>query len=72
MTAMRRIMGKLKLTVNEEKTHLTGWANYFCLGPVSPAYRTIDTHTRQWLRRWLFRKHKIAGTGTSRFPGQYL
>ena len=51
---------------------LTGWANYFCLGPVSPAYRAIDTHTRQWLRRWLFRKHKIAGTGTSRFPGQYL
>ena len=140
MTAMREIMGRLKLTVNEEKTHLcqiprerfdflgytfgrcysrkdghayigtrpstksvkrmvssisevtdrstgwldaaevvgrlnrklTGWANYFCLGPVSPAYRTIDTHTRQRLRRWLCRKHKIAGTGTSRFPGQYL
>jgi len=23
---------------------LTGWANYFCLGPVSPAYRAINTH----------------------------
>jgi len=140
MTAMRTIMERLKLTVNEEKTHLcqipqerfdflgytfgrcysrqdghayigtrpskksikrmvasisevtdrrtgwldaaevvgrlnrklTGWANYFCLGPVSPAYRAIDTHARQRLRRWLCRKHKIAGTGTSRFPGQYL
>ena len=51
---------------------LTGWANYFCLGPVSPAYHSIDTHGRQRLRRWLCKKHKIAGTGTSRFPDQYL
>jgi RNA-directed DNA polymerase len=21
---------------------LTGWANYFCLGPVSPTYRAIN------------------------------
>ena len=50
----------------------TGWANYFCLGPVSPAYRAIDTHVRQRQRRWLCGKHKIAGTGISRFTGQYL
>src|SRR5438876_10560110 len=23
---------------------LVGWATYFCLGPVSPAYRAIDWH----------------------------
>ena len=23
---------------------LLGWSNYFCLGPVSPAYRAIDRH----------------------------
>ena len=23
---------------------MTGWANYFCLGQVSPAYRAIDRH----------------------------
>jgi group II intron reverse transcriptase/maturase len=51
---------------------LTGWANYFCLGPVSPAYRAVDAHARQRLRRWLCKKHKVAGTGTSRFPDQYL
>jgi hypothetical protein len=51
---------------------LTGWANYFCLGPVSPAYHAIDTHVRQRLRRWLCKKHKVAGTGTTRFPDQVL
>lgn len=140
MAAMRRIMERLKLTVNEEKTHLceiprerfdflgytfgrcysrkdghayigtrpskksikrmvatisevtdrrmglldaeeivgrlnrklTGWANYFCLGPVSPAYHLLDEHVRQRLRRWLCKKHKVAGMGSSRFPDQFL
>jgi len=140
MAAMRRIMERLKLTVNEEKTHLceiprerfdflgytfgrcyskkdghayigtrpskksikrmvasisevtdrrtgqldaeaivgrlnrklTGWANYFCLGPVSPTYRLIDAHVCQRLRRWLCKKHQVAGTGWGRYPDQYL
>ncbi len=140
ITAMRDIMQKLKLTVNEEKTHvcrvpeesfdflgytlgrcwsrktgrayigtrpskkkvkrlcreiseqtsrrwecrdhdlqiaklnrmLGGWANYFCLGPVSKAYEHVDYHTRQRLRHWLCRKHKVRGQGTSRFPDEYL
>lgn len=140
MAAMRRIMERLKLTVNEEKTHLcqiprerfdflgytfgrcysrtdghayigtrpsqksikrvvaslsevtdrrmaaldaeaivarlnrklVGWANYFFLGPVSPAYHLLDEHTRSRLRRWLCKKHKVANAGISRFPDQYL
>jgi group II intron reverse transcriptase/maturase len=51
---------------------LTGWANYFCLGPVSPAYRAINTHVTQRLRRWLCRKHKVRGSGRTRYPDQYL
>jgi len=51
---------------------LLGWSNYFCLGPVSPAYRAIDRHGRQRLRRWLCAKHKVKNRGTSRFPDQYL
>jgi RNA-directed DNA polymerase len=51
---------------------LTGWANYFCLGPVSPTYRLLDTHVRQRLRRWLCKKHKVAGTGWGRYPDRYL
>jgi group II intron reverse transcriptase/maturase len=51
---------------------LIGWANYFSLGPVSKAYRAIDYYTAPRLRRWLCNKHKIANTGTARFPYEYL
>src|SRR5438094_1049947 len=47
---------------------LVGWANYFCLGPVSQAYRAIDQHVRRRLRQWLCAKHKVRGPGTTRFP----
>jgi hypothetical protein len=51
---------------------LIGWANYFCLGPVSKAYRTVDRHVCHRVRQWLCAKHKVAGQGTSRFPDNYL
>ena len=51
---------------------LSGWANYFCLGPVSKAYRTVDTHARHRLRQWLCAKHKVKAQGTSQFPDEYL
>lgn len=140
MSAMRAMMGKLKLTVNDDKTHLcrlppgqfdflgytfgrcyrpvggsayigtrpskksikrvveritaetdrnrtyldaeyvvgrlnrllSGWTNYFCLGRVSPTYRTVNAHAKQRLRRWLCRKHKVAGRGVSRYSDQFL
>jgi RNA-directed DNA polymerase len=51
---------------------LIGWANYFCLGPVSKAYRTVDQHVGRRLRQWLCAKHKVSGHGTTRFPDEYL
>lgn len=51
---------------------LVGWSGYFCLGPVSPAYAAVDRHACRRLRRWLCRKHKVQGRGTSRFPDEYL
>ena len=136
LTTMRRIMGKLKLTVNETKTRvcklpeekfdflgytfgrcyspktgraylgtvpskkrvtrvcdaissetgrsttlldaeivvgklnrmLNGWANYFCLGPVSKAYRAVEQHACKRLRQWLCVKHKVAWPATKRYP----
>jgi group II intron reverse transcriptase/maturase len=46
----------------------TGWANYFCLGPVGRAYRAVDQHTRKRLRQWLCAKHKVRWPGKKRFP----
>jgi group II intron reverse transcriptase/maturase len=51
---------------------INGWANYFCLGPVSPAYRAVEQHTCRRLRQWLCVKHKEQAGGNMRFPQQAL
>jgi len=51
---------------------LAGWANYFCLGPVSQAYRAVDEHAQKRLRQWLCAKHKVPGRATGRFPKRFL
>jgi RNA-directed DNA polymerase len=44
--------------VKELNLVLKGWAGYFCLGPVSDAYRKINSHVRYRFRRWWETKHK--------------
>lgn len=51
---------------------LRGWGNYFCLGPVSRAYRNVDLHARYRLRQWLRRKFRWPGQGYSQYPDRYL
>jgi group II intron reverse transcriptase/maturase len=51
---------------------MTGWANYFCLGPVSKAYKTIDEHAQRCVRRWLCSKHREPWPAFKRFPPAYL
>ena len=51
---------------------INGWANYFCLGPVSKAYRAVEGHTRRRLRQWLCVKHKERAGGNTRFPQKAL
>jgi group II intron reverse transcriptase/maturase len=51
---------------------LNGWANYFCLGPVSKAYRAVEQHACERLRQWLCAKHKVRGRGFGRFPDAHL
>ena len=42
---------------------LLGWANYFRLGQVSPAYGAMDAHAGKRLRQWLCRKQKVKYIG---------
>lgn len=51
---------------------LLGWANYFCLGPVSKAYRAVEDHARKRLRRWLCAKHKMRWSSAQQFPDALL
>jgi len=61
-----------EIVVQRLNRMLRGWANYFCSGPVSKAYRTVDRYTAYRLRRWLCRKHKVGGKGNWAFPHEYL
>jgi len=54
------VVGKLNRT-------MIGWANYFCLGPVSKAYRAVERHARKRLRQWLCTKHKEVWPATKKF-----
>lgn len=71
-TSRRWLWTDVKDRVARLNRMLRGWSNYFCLGPVSAAYRAVDRHARHRLRQWLRGKHKLKSRGTSRFPDQYL
>ena len=57
-----------QIIVTQLNRMMNGWANYFCLGPVSKAYRAIEQHARKRLRQWLCAKHKATWPATGKFP----
>jgi hypothetical protein len=59
--ACQEVVGKLNRM-------MVGWANYFCLGPVSKAYQAVERHARRRLRQWLCAKHQVPRPATHRFP----
>lgn len=72
-TGRNRLLWDTTELVRALNRKLVGWSNYFCLGPVSPAYRAVDQHTRYRLRQWLRRKHQgQSRPGMMQFPDTYL
>src|SRR5215831_9965355 len=47
---------------------LQGWSAYFGYGTRMPAYRAVDNHVYERVRRFLVRRHKVPSHGTNRFP----
>jgi RNA-directed DNA polymerase len=72
LTDRRTCLADTLEKVRKLNQKLTGWANYFCLGPVVRVYEVVQKHVRRRLRRWLCAKHKVRGWEYSRFPNEML
>jgi hypothetical protein len=81
--SIKRVVEKIHaLTVHartwQETTELVfmlnraGWVNYFQVGSVSKAYRTLDNYTAMRLRRWLRIKHNVRRRKGGSFPLPHL
>src|SRR6201993_2780759 len=61
-----------KTVVGTLNRMMVGWANYFCLGPVSKAYSAVERHARKRLRQWLRAKHNLRGSATKQHSAASL
>jgi RNA-directed DNA polymerase len=61
-----------EMVVGRLNRMMVGWANYFCLGPVSKAYRAVERHAWKRLRQWLCAKHQMSWPARKRFSAAGL
>src|SRR5512132_202805 len=64
----RQGVGRAALAQDREVVGVRGWTAYFGYGTRLPAYRAIDSHVYERVRRFLVRRHKVPSHGTNRFP----
>ena len=72
MTGREQLLLDHGMVVAKLNRTMIGWANYFCLGPVSKAYRAVERHARKRLRQWLCNKHSISWPATKKFSDAVL
>jgi group II intron reverse transcriptase/maturase len=72
MTGRDQLLLDQGMVVAQLNRTMIGWANYFCLGPVSKAYRAVERHARQRLRQWLCSKHSVSWQATQKFSDAVL
>ncbi len=72
MTGRKQTLLDQEMVVAKLNRTMIGWANYFCLGPVSKTYRAVDRHARKRLRQWLCANHQVSWPATKKFPNAAL
>ncbi len=72
LTAKRYAGLPAEVVVERINRVVYGWASYFSLGQVSPAYRAVNEHTTRRLRRQLCAKHKVKTGEYARFSNAQL
>ena len=72
LTTRRKTFLAVDELIGQINRKLRGWSNYFRIGTVSKAYRSVDSHVRHRVRRWLCAKHKVSGNGKRKYPDAYL
>jgi len=72
LTTRRTLLLEVDEQVRRLNRKLRGWSNYFRLGTVHKAYRSINSHVRHRVRQWLCAKFKARGQGKKRYTDAYL